>query len=155
MYSVFITEPRVSTEVKCHAANGRGYFQVEPDLYLAEYVIRALHSLSVQSIKMIYKERGKFTKSSISVEKDKDELLAMLKSLARDESFFTLGWPRSVLLIPFERYQFNLITADTSTIPSDPLLEILDSTDILRDYPDAYEMFGVDAMFPGEHPALS
>jgi len=89
----------------------------------------------------------------MSLEHDERFILKLLLVLERDEEFFTMGWDNTALLIPFEGQQFNLIVEGATTFPENKIFEVIDATDVLMDYEDAYEGFGINDVFPKMFPS--
>lgn len=120
-----------------------------PEGSLSQYVLSCLREADVSNLKIVYSESDDFpVGEKISLELDECILLEQLGILERDEEFFTLGWNNTALLIPFEGKHFNLILRSPSKFPRDERFKISDATDVMFDYEDAYEGFGIKSVFP-------
>jgi hypothetical protein len=70
-----------------------------------------------------------------------------LEVLAGDSAFFTLSCQGKALIVPFEGNQFNIIVGSGVSLPEIKGLHLDDVTDVLNQYYDAYEGYGLAATF--------
>lgn len=117
---------------------------------LSKFVLNCLKEVGISRLRIVHSESEKFPVSSKNflLEQDKDALLEILYLLEADEEFLTIGWDNIALLIPFEGRQFNLVVGNVSTLPKDNKFTVVDATEVLVNYADAYEGFGLKEVFP-------
>lgn len=109
--------------------------------FMAEY----LTGIGINELCVVKSESGDLSPGmTINILEQRDALYHVMEKLARDECFATLGYQESILIIPFEGLQFNVVLADSIPAPKSlGLIEVVDSTDVIGQYWDAYESFGI------------
>jgi hypothetical protein len=112
---------------------------------LAELII------ALEAKKIMFGMKEYYTKpwqrESLVLPEDRRDLVHAMNYLANNQGFFTVSSINIFLMIPFERSVFNIIVNDDIMPPAIARIEIADVTEVLNEYRDMYNNFGLSDVF--------
>ena len=117
---------------------------------LSDFVLRTVIASGSKWLRVVYSESRLYPEKTppLVLHGDTSEIMSILRYMQEDEGFLTLGWDNELLIIPFEGDHFNLVFKNPFIVLREPGIQVVDATEVLHQYQDAYEGFGVKRVFP-------
>lgn len=116
---------------------------------LPQLMLNLIYDLNLKKIDVICKEvfNIPWSYDFFFLPRDKKKLLYGLEFLSEDLGFFTLSCKNQALIVPFEGANFNIIIPTHVRLPVYADLDHVNATDVLNQYREAYDGFGLTRTF--------